>query len=315
MSEQDRYKWWQDALAGNVGAIHEGEPQSGFFRRKVADGSMVGIAIWYDGDKPVALVSGKPANPNTAWISGAKNPVSEEFYREWESNGVWPDDHKIVAPSASPGSNEPTDEAEMLRDQIESARAGAADYAKVESDEQAAKAQSLRSRLLELSRNADKRRTELKKPFLEGGKAVDTKWQPLVNAAKEVADAIAKSMSAWETKKAKAAAEAQRQTDEERRRREDEARAAEQAGKPAPAPVLDLEPVPTPPPTTRIKGGYGRAAAVKVVNVVTAVTDFDALVQRYRPAVLVLVTERAQKDIDAGFEVPGVTVEERRKVA
>lgn len=314
----DRYLWWTNALAGNIGPIHEDTPNAGFFRRKMRDGTMAGIAIWYDGDKPVALVNGKSADANEAWIAGAKRPVEESAYRAWEETGVWPDDHKIVAP-ASPdaGSNEPEDEAEMLRDQIESARAGAADYAKVESDEQAARAQSLRSRLLELSRTADKRREELKKPHFEAGKAVDAKWQPMVKAAKEVADAIAKAMGAWETAKARKIAEEQRRAQEAMLREAEEARLAQEAGKPAPAPTLALEPVPTPPPTTQVRGAYGRAAAVKVVNVAKRISDKDALLKHYLTddKLWIFLFDLAQKDIGKGFTVPGIEVAEERKVA
>lgn len=312
----DHYAKWAALLRGEKPMIHEPEPLCGFWRtrRSRTDKELIGCAVWPGENGELVALLGKSVVPiERVWPYYAKNPVTEAAYRAWEETGIWPDDH-AVAPQA-PGTNEPEDEAEMLRDQIESARAGASDYAKVKSDEQAARAQSLRSRLLELSRTADKRREDLKKPFLDGGKAVDAKWQPLVRAAKETADDIAKAMSAWETAKARAAAEAQRQADEERRRREDEARKAAEAGKPAPAPALDLEPAPTPPPATQVKGAYGRAAAVRVAKVITGISDFDALVKHYRPAVEVFLTERAQKDVNAGFTIPGVTVEETRKVA
>ena len=91
--------------------------------------------------------------------------------------------------------------ADVLRDQIDAAKAGVGTYAKISDDETAGKAQSLRSRLNELSGEADKKREALKRPHLEAGKAIDKEWQPLVKSAKEAADGIRSALSAYETDK------------------------------------------------------------------------------------------------------------------
>lgn len=315
MSETvDHYSKWEAMLRGEKPIIHESEPLCGFWRtrRSKTDKELIGVAVWPGDNGELVALLGKSIVPmERVWPYYAKNPVSEEAYRAWEQTGNWPDDHPIAAPAA-PGNNEPADPVDMLRDQIESAKAGVSDYAKIQSDEQAAQAQSLRSRLLELSREADKMREAEKRPHLEAGKEVDAKFQPLVKDAKAGADDLARSMSKWETDKAKAAALA----DARRREQEEAARRAAEAGKPAPEPALDLEPKPPAgPATTQVRGAYGRAAAVKVVNVVTGISDFDALVKHYRPAVEVFLSERAQRDVNAGFTVPGITTEEQRKVA
>ena len=80
------------------------------------------------------------------------------------------------------------------------------------------RAQSLRSRLLDLSREADRKREEEKRPHLEAGKAVDQKWMSVVRMAKDAADGIRRAMEAWETIKLT--------------RRRDEERKAEETAKP-----------------------------------------------------------------------------------
>jgi inorganic pyrophosphatase len=157
-----------------------------------------------------------------------------------------------------------------MKEQIDSAAAGIKVYEKIEDDTTQAKAQSLRSRLLELSGEADKKREAEKKPFLEGGKSVDKKWKPLVDAAKNAADAIRAAMSSWETTKAN---KAKAERDEAEKKARAASAEAEKAGKP----VAIVHVPPPPPAPLNVKGAYGRAAAVKPVKFVSKVTDLDAL--------------------------------------
>jgi hypothetical protein len=321
----DLYATWRALLAGERAPLHESEPACGFYRlsRSKDDKTMVGVAIWAKDaeateppghDGVYAMRDNRLVDVERVWPFCARYPVTEEAFRAWETAGVWPDDHPVTAPAIGHNSG---DDIEVLRDQIESASAGASDYAAIDSDEKQAKAQSLRARLLELGREADKQREAEKRPHLEAGKAVDAKFQPLVKAAKTAADQIAKAMSAWETLKARRAAETQRKADEARRVAEEKARKAAEAGKPVPAPVLVPDPEPVPQPAMQVKGAYGRAASVRIVHVVTAITDAPALFAflKDHPELKALMLTLAQRAVDKNFSVPGVTVEERRKVA
>ncbi|MEJ8571282.1 hypothetical protein [Microbaculum marinum] len=309
----DAYEWWRNALAGKPGPIHDGDPQLGFYRkRKFKGGPFVGAAIFPDPEtgEIIATVDGKATDPDTLWTWVASNPVTEEAYRAWESTGRWPDADPSIGDNMPPAD----DDIEALRDQIESAKAGAGAYAEIKDDETAKKAQSLRSRLNELARAADKKRAALKQPHLDAGKSIDGEWMPLVKAAKTAADVIAGALSAHETRKARAADEARRKAEEELRKREEEAAKATAEGQPAPAPAPTPEPEPA--PTTQIRGGYGKAASVRVVKVAT-VTDQDAAYRflKSHKELVELIGKLAQRAVDAGYEVPGVSVEEQRKVA
>lgn len=314
------YTYWQNALLGNFGPVHDGELQLGFWRKRISrDGAFVPVATFIHDGKLVALVNGDAVeHPEDLWTFICRNPIPEDWYHARMAGEPWPDEDGAVAKSVAPPpppsghNNPPQDEAEILKAQIDAASAGVSDYAEVSDDETAAKAQSLRSRLLELSREADKKRDAEKRPHLEAGKAIDAKFQPLVKAAKAAADAIAKALGAHETRKAREAAEAAMRAEEARQKA-----LAEQLAKhpeaPPPEPVAPPQPIVAPAP---IKGAYGRAATVKVVKVAT-VTDQDAVYGylKTHPEMIALITQLAQRAVNAGHTVPGVEVTEERKVS
>lgn len=319
------YTYWTNALAGKFGEVHDGHPQLGFFSKRTGKSAgFVPVAIWSLDGNIVALVDGNAASAEDVWTYCCTHPVTEEQYRARVETGKWHDEDAAVTDSLThrTNTNNPaTDEAEILKSQIEAASAGVAEYANITDDPTANKAQSLRSRLLELSGQADKVREAQKKPHFEAGKAVDAKFQPLVKAAKAAADLIRDALGAHETRKAKEAARLQAIADEARIKAEREAvkarAAAELAGKPvtipepAPAPVA-----PAPEPVTAIRGAYGRAASVKVVKVAT-VKDQDAAYGflKAHKELSDLIAQLAQRAVNAGYAVPGVEVTEERKVA
>lgn len=324
------YEWWQRALAGEkIGGetlpIHDGEAHCGFFRHRTSKGGgYTGVAIFEHDGKIVALRDNQPVDAAEEWSWCARYPVSEDAYRQWEKTGHWPDESEAVSQSLAhrtDTNNPPTDEAEILKGQIDAASAGVAEYAEIKDDATANKAQSLRSRLLELSGMADKVREAQKKPHFEAGKAVDAKFQPLVKSAKAAADLIRDALGAHETRKAREAARLQAIADEARIKAEREATKAraeaELAGKPVPAPAPAPAPVvPTPEPVTAIRGAYGRSASVKIVKVCN-VTDYDAAYQflRTNDEMKAFIDRLSQKATDSGYSVPGTNITEERRVA
>lgn len=324
MTTETDYTWWSNALAGNVGPISDGYPECGFYRRKQKDKTFCAVAIWRNADGELVAVetrgnSAHPVDAQDTWTWVAKYPIPEALYRAYCDTGRWPDMDKAVAEQVERGigDNMPPDDVETLADQIESAKAGIAAYETIGDDETLAKAQSLRSRLLELSRTADKKRDEIKRPHLDACKTIDGTWMPLVKDAKAAADIVLKRMNDWENEKLRRERDAQRKADEERRAAEEAARAAEAEGAPAPAPEPEPAPQPAPAPAAPIRGAYGRAASVKLVKVVTNITDIDALLSflRMHPEMTELARRLAQRAVDKGHDVPGVEVEEQRKVA
>lgn len=319
------YTFWQNALAGTFGPVHDADPQPGFYRKRTGKAAgYVPVAIWEQDGKILALLDGREASADDVWTYVCQHPVTEEQYHARMDTGKWHDEDASVSASLAPppaGHNKPpTDEAEILKDQIDAASAGVEEYAQINDDETAAKAQSLRSRLLELSGQADSVREAQKKPHFEAGKTIDAKFQPLIKAAKAGADAIRAALGAHETKKAQAQAAAQKVVDDARRVAEAEAlkkaEKAIKAGRPIPvAAPIPPPPEPLPAPTLKVAGAYGRAASVKVIKIAT-VTDQDAAYGylKSQAEMSALIRKLAQKAVDAGFTVPGVTIEEKRDV-
>lgn len=320
--EKPSYDYWRNALAGTFGPVHDSDPQLGFFRKRTKrSGPFVPVAIWDDHGNILALVDGQEANAAEIWTHVCQYPVTEAHYRQRVETGKWHDEAEAVTESlAHDTRNSTADPADIMADQINSALNGLPEYQEITTDEAAAKAQSLRSRLLELSGEADKTREAEKKPHLEAGRAVDAKWQPLVKKAKEGADTIRTALGAHETRKAREAERLRKEEEErrikaERERVKAEAEAALKGGQP-PAPAPEPEPAPAPEPVqTQVRGAYGRAATIKTKKV-AKVTDYDAAYGflKTHKEMKDLIDRLAQRGVDAGYEVPGVTVEEVKEV-
>jgi hypothetical protein len=330
------YAKWDALLRGERPELYEDTPEPGFYRsRQFQNGPLVGVAIWREGDQTIVVRAGNLVKGEDVWPNCARSPITETYYRTWMQSGVWPDEH-VLPPSDGPGmarrgqarlgrarqgavwpENEPRDpgEFETLADQIESAKAGVAEYTEIADDDTARRAQSLRARLNELSRTADNRRQILKKPHLEAGQAVDHKWQPLVKDAKDGAETLASRLSAYATRQARAVEEARRIAEAEQKRAENEARRARESGQES-----REEPPASPPElprvATTIRGAYGRAASVRLVRV-AIIRDIDEAFQYFRKDELVIeaILLAAQRQVNAGVTPPGIEVEEERRVS
>ena len=331
---EDQWSRWRVSLASK-GTVpqdaKENDPWSGFWRKseRGADNRkrFVPVAIWRDEAGALhCIVNGRHGGHDEAislwaWVSEA---ITEETYKLVAGGGNWPDIDATVAeqlnggPPSAGHNQPPTDPAEILREQLEAASKAVDDYAKITDDVTLAKAQSLRSRLLELKGSAEKQHKAEKEPHLEAGRVVDRRWLPLSKDADTAAKRVRASMEAWETEKLRRLRVKQQEEEAARLKAEQEVRDAD-VTLAASAPVQDAPPLAPPPaaPPTQIRGAYGKGASSKPVNVVTGVTDWPALFNHFRefPEVQALLTKLAQQAVTAGRDVPGVTVEERAKVA
>ncbi|WP_271024911.1 hypothetical protein [Rhizobium sp. RCAM05973] len=320
----DRWSWWRAALKnpaaiGKTLPVHDGDAQQGYYRAKNKDKSFDPVAIFYPegSDELVAYRSGREVRADEVWSFCCRYPVSFEAYTAATEGKGWPDDDATVAAQVKPP--EPTagdnsadvDEAETLKDQIDAALKGMDAYKTIGDDATAAKALSLRNRLNELSNQADKIRAKLKEPFLEGGKAVDAKFQPLVKSAKAGADTVRNSIGAWETIKLQEQRRREREVEQARIAAEEAARKREPDAEVMEAPAPTPAPVETAP--APIKATYGKAASVSVKVVVDEVTDWQALAIYMcgHPTLQTALRDLAQRAIDAGrTNIPGIKTKE-----
>lgn len=311
----DLYAWWKAARAGNMGAISVDDPRCGFYRvSKFKNGPLVPLAIYPCNGEIIGHLDGENIDSdrlNQLWPFAARHHVDEAAWREVaENRGKWPDIDATVDMQRGIGDNSGAlDDAATIKEQIESASAGIKEYAVISDDATRDRAQTLRSRLLELRSEADRHLEKDKRPHLSALETIRGKWNPLVEAAQAGADAIRAAMKKWETKKLNDAAEAQRKIDIERR--EGERKAAETGA--------TIAPTVAPPPapiTTKFKGGAGRAASVAKVRVITEVTNWDQVYQVFRdtPDVKALLRKLADRAVANGHTFAGVTIEEQADV-
>lgn len=337
---QDDFSWWQKALKGDRGMVHDGEPMSGFYRGKNQLKQMEAYAYWKDSATGAQRChrNGKELSHDSAmqsWLFVNAHPISEETYWTFIDTGKWTDEDAGTAKALAngPAIDPKVDPRGSLEQEIKTAAVDVPKYLKIESDEASAAAQTLRSNLTTMKGRAIKLHKIAKEPSLEEGRSIDREWFPLRDLADDLAGKIAKAQGEWEDVKrdaARAAArETQRLADEAARkaREEQEAhdkavREAEAANKPAPPPP-EPKPAPAPvvvvsnapPPASQIKGASGRAVAVKVLNIVTI--DNEAEVYAFLagdPDLTALLLKLAQKKTDAGITVPGTHTTEKSKV-
>jgi hypothetical protein len=294
--------------------VSENDPQPGFYRKRNKGGSDMPVAIWEGAEGVVALAGNEPTDPVAIWSWVCSWPISEDVYRDVAENGKdWPGSDPVVQEQiAGAGHNSGSvNEAEAFADQVDAAEKGKDAYAKIADDEQLASAQSLRSRLLELKAEGEKKHKSEKDPHWNKCKEIDGKWLPNVKRAQAAADFVRASMSAYETEKLR------KQREAETARLAAEIAARKEAEKNNAPPPADPAPEPVAAAPTPIRGSYGRAASVSVVNVVTAITDQDALYRflREHPDLKNCMFDLAKRAVAKGITVPGVEVQEMAKVA
>jgi len=301
------YDYWYAALDGKNPPIDANTPEPGYYRTKKGEP----VAIWYEdvvcnimigSDKMVAL-----EQYEDVWTRCANRPVTEEQWQTACDNGwVWHDMDEMVRETLGDNIRDAED-AEAISALLNLLEQAAKAYETIESDEQAAKAQSLRSRALELKGRADKIREAEKKPHLEAGKKVDKVWMPLVKNADDMVVKLRKAMERFETVKL-----------QDRRKKEAEEAAKREAERPK---ELDMsgpdQPEPDIQPKQGIRGGYGRAASVGTRKVVTGLAnDRTPALMRYagHAEMTALLIKLAQRDVDNGVDVTGFTIEEQAVV-
>jgi hypothetical protein len=283
------YAFWQNALAGRPQPVHDGDPQPGFYYQRRKDGPRLPVAIWFsDAGDPLALVgfdgTAKLGNAAEIWSWVCQYPVTEEIYRAAFAAGAWPDDPPPARGSV-PGDNLPADPAEAMRLELEAELENAKDFlnARIDTQADADKAAVWARRVGELSTKADEARKEEKEPHLTASRAVDDKWRPIVEGAKELSRLLKKHLEGFLLRQREAEAARRREQEAEAQRLREAAATAFESGSPnaetigtALAKQADIaETVAALPPQAGRAGRTGARVALRTVYV-AVITDFDA---------------------------------------
>lgn len=336
---QSDFSWWTAALAGTRGPIYDGEPQHGFYRQRNQAKQYEPVAYWKDGATGDLRchVNGRAPDPQRAlemWPYVSKNPITAEAYWHFMDNKVWLDNDQAAHDAAKGPEIDPAaDPVGSLKAELAAAKKGVPAYATIDSDEQAAKAQTLRSTLTTIKNKAQSSYEALNRPLLDEQQRIRKVWFPIRDEAETEAESLRAAMSSWETlklqnaRKAQAAVEAAEREAARKTLADQEAHAkataaAEKKGEappPAPEPVRVAAPPPNtaaiPAPSTKIKGASGRAASVQLKKVVTDI-DIDKAFAQFRdtPELKAFLLDLSQQTVDAGFVAIGATIEEKADI-
>jgi len=188
MAEVNVWAWWQNALAGTVGPIHDGDPQQGYYRTRFKDKPWEPVAIWFEDGKWHAMRGDRQVDASDIWTWCCRNPITYEAYNKAIEGAGWDDEPE--APAI--GHNLPSDPFEALQVEFAAEREQAEAFMKkpITTQAEADRAAIWSKRLSTIAKKATDLHKVEKQPHLDAGRNVDNKWREL----KEEPDAISKKL-------------------------------------------------------------------------------------------------------------------------
>ena len=326
----DRWSWWQAALAGNIGPIHDGDPQQGYYRVRRKGEPWEPVAIWQDETTGAWLAyrGGREADAGAIWTWVCRNPISHDAYEKAMAGGGF-DDEPARAPGIGHNAAE-ADPFDVLRIEYEGEAEQALEFLKseVKTQADADRAGIWSKRLSDISKRADGVRVAEKEPHLAASRAVDDRWRNLVADPKELAGKLKRHVETFliAQKRAEEARAAAQRAEADRLRREAEeadaaARAAPEVDENAEAERAELirraqEAEKASEVRNATAGRTGARVALRTEKR-ARIVDFDACLAalKDRPEVVELVQSLANRAVKSGFPLAGVEVETFEKVA
>ena len=304
------HTYWQNALSGNFGAVHENDPQCGYYRmRKGRGGPWVPVAIWLedhgsvrqgqnsinsDSGKLVCLVDGVERNAYDIWTWVCRYPIAYETYVAVAEDGKpWPEEVPALGHNS-----QSLNEAEVVGEEVEALALSAMNWLEtlptIENQSDADKAANYADRLSALETRAEEARVIEKRPSLEEGREIDARWKPVVSKAQDAKAKMKKAIEPYLVG--------------ERQRRIELARMAVQGSESCFDPS-DIE-----PPRA---GTNGRRVGLRSKYTVR-ITEPSALMNHYRTdlrlwsdkAVKEAIAKLAEADLTSGAQIQGATLME-----
>lgn len=319
MSDATHY---QENLAGNKVAIHDGHPKTGYYKLRRGKGQpWLPVAIWSaeNGDL-VARVAGDMADPHAIWTHCAGNPVSKADAKHAFAHGTWPGDAPAPIGDNLPPSDDPL---EAIARELEAERARVEAWI-AEPHEGKTAADMAANWLVELRKLEKKTEAAFdaeKAPALAESNRIDTKWRGVKALAEKIKRAMSDRYDAIarkEKKRLQDIADAKARAEAEARQKEWE---ADQAKKAALAAEHNIHLAPEEPPLFQsviqadpVKVAFGGAQGAKIapkkVPAVGLVEDWAKAAAHYSaaPKLRELIQKLVNADSKNGVIVPGVKI-------
>ncbi|QFI65752.1 hypothetical protein [Sinorhizobium alkalisoli] len=322
--ETSIWTWWQNALAGNFGPMHEGQPEQGYYRTRFKGAQWEPVAIWRGDDGEwLAMRGERMVDAAEAWNFCRTHPVSYEAYQKAIEGAGWDDE----PPAPAMGHNLPDDPFEALKLEYEAEAEQALAFMKtpITTQDQADKAAIWSKRLAAIAKKATDLHKVEKQPHLDAGRDVDNKWRDLKDAPADLSKKLKRHMDAYLIEQQRIERERQRKAQEEadRKRREAEALAAQadvsDTAAQAEAERLQKEADKQEQAAQAKNAQAGRTGArVSLRTFVSArIVDYDKALKALsnHPEMKALVETLANRAVRAGVEIDGVERFEEQRAA
>lgn len=330
MTEVNVWHWWQEALAGRIGQMAEGQPEQGYYRTRFKGGQWEPVALWLDNGQWQAMRGERSVDPADAWNFCRTYPVSYEAYQKAINGEGWDDE----PPAPAIGHNLPSDPLEALKLEFEAEKEQAEAFMKtpITTQDQADRAAIWSKRLSALTKRATDLHKVEKQPHLDAGRSVDDKWRVLKEEPDALSKKLKRHMDNYLLEQQRLERERQRIAQEEadRKRREADALARkadesdqqsenERNAARAEAERLQREAAQAEKEAQAKNAQAGRTGArVSLRTFVSArIVDYDKalLALASHPEMKALVETLANRAIKAGVELAGVERYEEQRAA
>lgn len=330
MTNENPWAWWQAALEGNFGPMHEGLPEQGYYRTRFKGGQWEPVAIWYEDDQWWAMRGDRMVAADEAWNFCRTHPVTYEAYQKAIEGAGWDDE----PPAPAIGHNLPSDPHEALKLEYEAEKELAAELLKkeVKTEDQASQIAILSKRIAAVTKKATDLHKVEKQPHLDAGRAVDEKWRYLKEDPADLSKRLKRHLDAFLLEQQRLERERQEaaRREEERLRREAEeaarkvAEADQQSEAERQAAIdrarqLEQEAAAKAKEAEAKNASAGRTGARVSLRtfVEPKITDYDALLMalKDRPEIREVVESLAKRAAKSGVSLPGMEIVEIQRAA
>jgi hypothetical protein len=324
MHDPSGYEYWNDALKGRFGPVHDGDAQNGFYRRKRRDGGFDPVAIFVHEGVQIALVAGNAGDPAELWSWVCDKPVTEAAYHQAMEGKGWPDD-----PPAPVLRNISDDPHEALKQELAGEKEQAEEFLRqpITAKEQADQAAIWSKRIAGIGKKATDLHKVEKQPSLDEGRRVDDRWRDIREESDDYSKRLKRHLDAYLREEQRKEDERVRLAREEaaRKQREHDEAAKAAAEKPDdPEAAADAqrkadEAAAALRETEKRNASAGRTGAKVALRTHTyaEITDFHLLLigLKDRPEVKEVIESLANRAARSGVELPGMMIKQEQRAA
>lgn len=195
------FQWWKDKKAGMDLDIYPDQPMTGFYAYRPGGKIEVPLAaaIWYRPDGSLACKVGTKTVDYglDVWLSSANNPIDHDVYLAVVNGGAWPSevlvklsDGKVESSMTKGGIGHNSGDldkdflalSENIKewsDRAKKIKKAGAPKTQAEADTAA----DVATKLSDLLKEADKKRAEQSKPFLDKQREINATWNKMIEPA------------------------------------------------------------------------------------------------------------------------------------